>query len=266
MFIVGELINSSRKEVSEKIKSRDAKVIQDLALKQVEAGADYIDVNCGTHVYDEGETMEWLVKTILEVCDAPLCIDSPSHKTLAIGLQTAQANGKQQMINSITAEEERYSVVIPLIKKYNTKIVALCMDDSGMPSTAEARIEIADKLVGSLVEDGVPMDAIYLDPLVKPVSVSDKYGLEILQAIKYIRDKYPEVHITCGVSNISYGLPKRKVINGSFITLCMGNGMDACIVDPLDKDMMGLIYASQIILGYDNNCRKYLTAFKKGRL
>lgn len=266
MLIVGELINSSRKEVGAEIKNKNVKVIQGLAKNQIEAGATYLDVNCGTQVYDEGETMEWLVKSILEVSDAPLCIDSPSHETLAVGLEAAKANGQQQMINSITAEIDRYNAVLPLIKKYNTKIVALCMDDRGMPSTAEDRIEIADKLVNDLVKDGVPMDAIFLDPLVKPVSVNDKYGLEVLQAIKYIRDKYPEVHITCGVSNISFGLPKRKVINGAFITLCMSNGMDACIIDPLDKEMMGLIYSSQMLLGKDNNCRKYLTAFKKGQL
>jgi cobalamin-dependent methionine synthase I len=263
MLLVGELINSSRKEVGTEIKEKNTQRIQELAQSQIEAGATYLDVNCGTLVFEEVETMKWLVKSILEVNNAPLCIDSPSKEALAAGLEEAKVNGKQQMINSITAESVRFNAILPLVKQYKTKVIALCLDDNGMPNTADDRIDIAHKLVKGLIQEGVQADDIYLDPLVKPVSVNDQYGLEVLQAIAFIRDSYPDVHIICGASNISFGLPKRKAINRAFVTLCMAKGMDAFIIDPLDQEMVGLLFSAQLLLGNDANCRKYLGAFKK---
>lgn len=264
MLIVGELINSSRKAIKPVVENRDAKFIQDLALKQVEAGCDYVDVNCGTQVYNEVETMAWLVKSIQEVCDAPLCIDSPSDEALAAGLEAAKANGKQQMINSITAESERYSAIIPLVQQYKTKVVALCMDDKGMPATAEDRIRIVDKLIGSLTRDGVDEDQIYLDPLVKPVSTGDVFAVEVLEAVRYIRQKFPRVHTICGLSNVSFGLPNRKYLNRAFMVQTMTMGMDAYILDPLDKEMIALLFASRALLGQDEFCVKYLSAHRAG--
>jgi cobalamin-dependent methionine synthase I len=264
MFIVGELINSSRKTIQSAIQSKDSKLIKDLAKRQIEAGADYIDVNCGTQVYDEGETIQWLVKSIQEVTDAPLCIDSPSEKTLAAGLNAAQGNGKKQMVNSITAESARYQAVLPLIQKFQTKIVALCMDDQGMPETAKDRMRIVDQLVANLTKDRIDLDHIYLDPLVKPISVGDQSGQDALQTVRYIREQYPQVHIICGLSNISFGLPNRKFLNRTFMIQTMTMGMDAYILDPLDKEMMGLVFASQALLGQDPYCGNYLKAHRKG--
>ena len=130
MLVVGELINSSRKEIKEFIENKDLDSIIELAKKQAEAGATYLDVNCGTQVYEEEETMRWLVKNIVGVTDLPLCIDTPSDKALAVGLEMAAENGKQQMINSITAESQRYNAIIPLVKEYKTKLIALCMDST----------------------------------------------------------------------------------------------------------------------------------------
>ena len=153
MLIVGELINTSRKAIKPAVESRDAAFIKDIAQKQVDAGADYVDVNCGTMVFDEEETMAWLVETVQSQVSAPLCIDSPNPKALEKGLSLAK-NG-QPMINSITAEKERFATVLPLVLKYKAKIVGLCMDDSGMPETAADRLKIADRLVTDLVAAGV---------------------------------------------------------------------------------------------------------------
>jgi len=262
MLIVGELINSSRKDIKPAVESKDAAYIQKIAKEQVEAGAHYIDVNCGTQVFNEPEVMEWLVKTIQEVVNAPLCIDSPNEKALEAGL--ALTKTKKPMVNSITAEKERFEMILPLVQKYDAKVVALCMDDSGMPETAEDRIAIVDKLVKDLTSNGVAEDDIYLDPLVKPISTGDKAGIGVLETVRYIRENYPKVHAICGLSNVSFGLPNRKVLNQTFMIQTMLMGMDTYILNPLDKRMMGFIYSSMALLGRDPFCGNYLSAFRSG--
>jgi 5-methyltetrahydrofolate--homocysteine methyltransferase len=262
MLIVGELINTSRKAVKPAVETRDADFIKDMAQKQVDAGADYVDVNCGTMVFNEEETMTWLVETVQSQVSVPLCLDSPNPKALEAGLSLMK-NG-QPMINSITAEKERFATILPFVLKYKTKIVGLCMDDSGMPETAAGRLKIADRLIHDMVAEGVPEDDIYLDPLVHPVSTGDKAGVEVLETIYGIRRKYPKAHGICGLSNISYGLPNRKILNQVFMIQTMAMGMDGYILDPLDKTMMGFVYASQALLGKDEFCMNYLTAHRNG--
>lgn len=260
MLIVGELINSSRKQIKPAVENRDAAFIQDMAQKEVAAGANYIDVNCGTMVFNEPETMAWLIDTIQAKVTAPLCIDSPNPQAIKVAL-ALNKNGAA-MINSITAEKERFSSILPLIQEYRTKIIALCMDDSGMPETSEDRLKIADKLVTDLRAVGVADDDIYLDPLVKPVGTDDRAGLQVLETIYTIKAKYSQVHCICGLSNISYGLPNRKVLNQTFMIQTMSMGMDAYILDPLDKTMMGFLYASKTLLGQDAFCVEYLAAHR----
>ena len=262
MLIVGESINSSRKEINSAVGERDAAFIKELAQKQVDAGAHYLDVNCGTKVFNEPETMVWLVETILEQVQIPLCIDSPNPKAIAAALPLLK--NCQPMINSITAEKKRFQDILPLVLEYRTKIVALCMDDSGMPETSSDRLKVAEGLVKELTAAGVKHDDIYLDPLVKPISTSDKAGIEVLQTIENIRQMFPEVHLICGLSNVSYGLPNRQILNQTFMIQTMTMGMDSYILDVLDKRLMGYIYASQALLGKDEYCMNYLTAHRKG--
>lgn len=262
MLIVGELINTSRKAIKPAVESRDAAFIKDIAKKQVEAGAHYVDVNCGTQVFNEVETMAWLVETVQEAVDVPLCIDSPNPKALEKGLELAKVG--KPMVNSITAEKERFADILPLVTKFKAKVVALCMDDGGIPETGEKRIEVAKKLIRDLTEAGVPHDDIYLDPLVTPISTSDKAGLALLDTVRFIKTEYPDIHCICGLSNISYGLPNRKVLNQAFMIQTMTVGMDSYILDPLDKVMMGFVYASQALLGKDPYCGNYLSAHRKG--
>lgn len=262
ILIVGELINTSRRAVKEAVEARDADYIKKLAKMQVDAGANYVDVNCGTLVNNEPETMAWLVDTIQSYINHPLCIDSPDPKTLEAGLSICK-NG-QSMINSISAEKERYEAVLPLVLKYRAKIVSLCMDDTGMPTATDDRLRISDKLIGGMVSNGVPEDDIYVDPLVKPISTNDKAGIEVLDAVSEIRRKYPKVHGICGLSNVSFGLPNRKILNQIFMIQMMARGMDSYILDPLDKTMMGFVYGSTALLGMDEFSMQYLTAHRNG--
>jgi 5-methyltetrahydrofolate corrinoid/iron sulfur protein methyltransferase len=262
MLIIGELINTSRKAIKEAVEKRDADYIKQVAREQLEAGANYIDVNCGTMVNNEVEIMEWLVNTVQEAVEAPLSIDSPDPKAIEAGLKLVKYG--QPMINSISDEKERFNSVLPLVVRYNAKIVALCMDDTGMPNTGEDRVRVAKSLYQKLTEAGVPEDNIYFDPLVKPISAVEKAGVEVLESIKYIKSSYPNVHFTCGLSNVSYGLPNRKILNRLFVVQTMTMGMDGYILNPTDKEMMGVIYASMALLGQDSYCMNYLTAHRKG--
>lgn len=262
MLIIGELINTSRKAIKEAVEKKDAAYIQQIAKAQVEAGAHYVDVNCGTMVFNEVEVMEWLVNTVQEAVQAPLCIDTPNPAAMEAGLALCKYG--QPMINSISDEKERFDSVLPLVVKYKAKVVALCMDDTGMPETAQDRVRVAASLYAKLTAAGVADEDIYFDPLVKPVSSVETAGLEVLETIKIIKDKYPNVHFTCGLSNVSYGLPNRKVLNSLFVVQTMTVGMDGYILNPTDKEMMGSIYASLALLGQDSFCMNYLTAHRKG--
>ncbi|MBP1626880.1 MAG: acsE 2 [Holophagaceae bacterium] len=263
MMIIGELINTSRKAIREAVEARDAAYIQKVALEQAEAGATYLDVNCGNMIGQELELMQWLVETIQAVTDHPLCIDSPDEKALEVGLKLLKP-GYKPMINSINMESHRFKTVLPLVKEYKGKVVALCIEDAGMPNTAEDRLRIATDLVEGLGKEGIVQDDIYIDPLVKPLSTNDGSGVEVLESIKLIRARFPEVHFTCGLSNISHGLPNRPVLNRLMVVQTMTVGMDGYILNPCDKNMMGMIYASQALLGKDKFCGRYLKAHRKG--
>jgi 5-methyltetrahydrofolate--homocysteine methyltransferase len=168
------------------------------------------------------------------------------------------------MINSISAETKRFNSVLPLIKKYHAKIVALCVEDAGMPVTAEDRLRIAKDLVTRLQQEGVAHNDIYLDPLIKPISTGDKYGWEVLQSIRLIKEVFPEVHFICGLSNVSYSLPNRALINRLFMVQTMAYGMDGYILDPTNKEMMGALYVSRALVGQDRYCAGYLREHRKG--
>lgn len=262
MLIIGELINTSRKLINEAVENKDADYIKKIALEEVSAGANYVDVNCGTMIFDEVETMEWLVNTVQEVVQVPLCIDSPNPKAIEAGLKLARYG--QPLINSITGEKERFAEILPLVLKYKTKVVALCMDDTGMPETAEDRMAVARNLYQNLTAAGVTEDDIYFDPLVKPVSTGDKAGQEVLDTVKLITQEYPNVHKVCGLSNVSFGLPNRKILNQLFMVQTMALGMDSYILNPLDKSMMGAVQGSQTLLGNDSYCTGYLNAHRNG--
>jgi 5-methyltetrahydrofolate--homocysteine methyltransferase len=262
MIIVGELINASRKTISKAIEANDTSLIQDLAVSQANAGADYIDVNAGIFVGSEPDYLEWLVQTTQEVVDRPCAIDSPDPQAIEAALKVHKG---VPLINSISLEKERYNNLMPLIAGSELNIVALCMSDDGMPTTADDRLQVADYLVNALVKNGIGINNIYVDPLVQPISVDNSFGLEFLNAVEKIRKTFEGVHTICGLSNISYGLPNRKYLNQIFLSLAICKGLDTAIVNPLDKNMMGNIIATEGLLGMDPFCMQYLKAHRSGK-
>jgi 5-methyltetrahydrofolate--homocysteine methyltransferase len=264
MLIVGELINASRKAIGEAIKAQDAEKIKKAALDQREAGADYIDVNAGIFVGKEADYLTWLVKLAQESTDdAPCCIDSPDPKAIEQALSVHRGTA---MINSISLEKDRYEAIMPIIAGTDLRVAALCMSDEGMPETANERLAIADKLINGLLKNNVSLDNIYVDPLVQPVSTKDTFGLEFLDAVEAIMTEFKGVHTICGLSNISYGLPVRKAINQNFAVLAVGRGLDGLIINPLDKQMMANIIIAETLIGRDNYCSNYLTAYRSGKI
>lgn len=259
MIIVGELINASRKPIAAAIEAQDAEAIKKIAREQHEAGSDYIDVNAGTFVGKEADYLEWLVKNVQEVVDGPCCIDSPDPRAIESGLAVHKGT---PMINSISLEQERFDALLPVVAGTDLKIVALCMSDEGMPETAEDRVAIADKLINALVQKDVKPENIFIDPLVQPVSAKNTFGFEFLGAVERIKNEYEGVHVICGMSNISFGLPLRKLLNRNFAVMAVARGLDAIIMDPLDKEMMGGLIVAETLMGRDDYCANYLKAYR----
>jgi len=259
MLVVGELINASRKAIGEAIKAQDAQYIQQVAKDEREAGADFIDVNAGIFVGKEPEYLQWLVKTVQEAVDAPCCIDSPDPKAIEAALSVHKGIA---MINSISLEKDRYNALLPVIAGTDLKVVALCMSDEGMPETMDARLRIAEKLIDGLVKNNVPLNNIYVDPLVQPVSTNNTFAVEFINSVEAIMTRFKGVHTICGLSNVSYGLPVRKFMNHAFAIMAIGKGLDGLIINPLDKMMMASLVTAEALAGRDDYCVQYLKAFR----
>ena len=264
MIIIGEKINSSLKAIRPAMEAKNAAAVQDLARRQAEAGADYIDIKCGTFVEKEPELLAWLAETVQAVVDKPLSLDSPNpaavEKVLKLNLK-----GKP-LVNSITAEKERWEGILPLVTDYKTSVIALCMDDEGMPETAEERFKIAAGMIEELTQKGLALGDIFIDPMVRPIGTGSHYGLVALETIRKVMREFPGIHTVCGLSNISFGLPARKVINQAFLVMAIASGLDAAILDPLDDRLMSLLYASEALQNRDEYCLKFISAFRAGKI
>ncbi len=264
MIVIGEKINSSIKSIETAVQNQDEAAIQEIASKQVENGADYLDVNCGTFINDEEENIKWLINVVQSVENISVCIDSPNAKAIEAGLKAVKTGNP--IINSITAEKVRWESILPLAVEHKASVVALCMDDNGMPEEPEARLRVALKMAEEMAKKGVTPEKIFFDPMVKPISTDSRNGLLTLEAMRLIRKEVSDAHITCGLSNISFGLPLRKLINQSFLVASIFAGLDTAIVDPLDKKLMSLMHAAEALAGKDEYCMEYITRYRSGQI
>jgi len=264
MFVViGERINTSRPAVRDAVERRDADYIQDDVRRQEACGATYVDVNAGARIGHEGEDMEWLLGVIQPVVDIPVCLDSPDPAVLEMAYGMV---AKPPMINSISLERERYETMLPFLKGRKVSVIALCMDDTGLPLDADDVLARAVKLAGGLEEAGIPRDRIYVDPLIQPISTDQTKGLMTLDAVRRVAEDLPGIHFTCGLSNISFGLPQRKIVNRTFLSLLMGAGLDGAILDPLDDAIMAVVKTTEMLLGNDEYCSAYLDGVRAGQI
>ena len=261
MIIIGEKINGFIPSTARAIAERDEAFIRDLALRQTETGADYIDLAAGTSPEKERETLAWLINVAQDTVDTPLCIDSSDCEVLLDMIPLAKRPG---MLNSVSEEHGKCEILFPKVADTEWKIVALTCDNNGIPSDAKGKFDIAVAIVEKAKRFGITADRLFIDPLVAAISAKGDSLLSFNNTLAGIKNKYPEIHITSGLSNISFGMPYRKAINQQFLAFALEAGMDSAIMDPTSGDMRTTLYAAEALLGRDRNCRNYLNAFRKG--
>jgi 5-methyltetrahydrofolate--homocysteine methyltransferase len=209
----------------------------------------------------ELETLKWLIGLVQEVTDTPISIDSPSAKICAQAVKFCKRPG---LINSVSMEGSKVDTVFPVIAETGWECVALLNDDTGISKTAEKRLSVFDALMKKTAQYNIAPNRLHIDPLVEMLCASEDGIEKVTATMKKVKELYPSIHITGGASNISFNLPARKYVNRAFIILAMNAGMDSAIIDPLNKDMMGLLYATEALLGQDEMCIEYINAFRAG--
>lgn len=261
MYIIGELINGMYKDIGQAIQTKDKSIIQKRALEQVKAGADALDVNCGPASKDPLNDIQWLINSIQEVTDRAIAIDSSRPQVIESGLKAAK---NKVIINSTTADQDKLDALIPLALKYNAKLIGLTISKKGIPQNKDQRLELAATIVAACQEKGFPIEDIYLDPIVMPVNVAQSQMKDILESIhdfKIISDPAPKTVV--GLSNVSQGTCQRSLVNKTFLIMAVGFGLDAAILDPLDKDLVDGAITSDLILNKHIYCDSYLDAYRK---
>ena len=263
MLLIGERINSSRKQIAQAILSHNSDFIQNEAIAQVDAGADYLDVNAGSFIGEEEKHLRWLIEVIQEATDCLICIDSPNPEVIKSVLPLAKI---VPMINSTTLEPNRLVSILPLVVEYKCKVIALCQTQDSIAETTEDKVNLAGQLIENVTASGVPLDDLYIDPLLYPIGTNTESAKATLDAIEQIMKKFPGVHTTCGLTNISYGLPNRRLVNRTFLVAAIGRGLDSAIIDPTDKMLYGSLKAAFMVMGKDEFCIEYVSAYREGRL
>lgn len=265
MIIIGELINGSRDPVQQAILNHDEDAIADLAVRQAEAGADFIDCNVGMVGAAEIEQMTWLVEVVARAVDVPVCIDTANPEAMRAGFDAFEGDGRP-VCNSVTLERERLERFLPIVAERDVQVVALVMTDEGVPQDVRGRVDGAVRLVEALTDAGIAYEDVYIDPVVTPLSVDPEGARVVTDAIAEIASALPDCHTICGVSNVSYGLPRRTLLNRVFLCQAIRSGLDSAILDPLDAPTMSTIYAAEALAGRDEWCAGYLSASRRGVL
>ena len=263
MLIIAERINASRKAIAKAIETQDVAFIQEEARTQAEAGADYIDINAGTFVGTEIDKLTWVAGAVQAATDVPLCIDSPDPAVIQALVPLVR---RSPMINSISLEPGRLAGILPLAAEHNARLIALCQDEDTMAETADQKLQMAAKLVDRVTAAGIALDQLYIDPLVYPLSTNPSSAAATLEAIGRIMEAFPGVHTVCGLTNVSYGLPARKLVNRTFLVSAVTRGLDGAILDPTDPQLYGALKAALLVTGQDDFCMDYITAFRQDRL
>ncbi|NLM53136.1 MAG: methyltetrahydrofolate cobalamin methyltransferase [Firmicutes bacterium] len=261
MIIIGEKINGTIPKVGKAIEERDEAYIRDLAIKQAEAGAHYIDVCAGVAPEQEEEVLLWLMDIVQDAVDTPLCIDSPNPRMIEKVFSRAKKPG---IVNSVSAEGDKMEVLYPLIQGTEWQVIALTCDNKGIPSDVDTRVNIARQMIDEAAKYDITPDRIHIDPLVMALSADNQSMIKFLETLKRVKELYPTVKITSGLSNISFSMPLRRVINQHFFCLAIYAGMDSAIMDPLNRHMMATLLATQALLGRDRYCRNFSNAYRKG--
>lgn len=253
--VIGERINPTGRKLlaAEMAAGNFSRVIAD-ALAQVGAGAHVLDINAGIPLTDEAELMAEAVRLVQEVTDAPLCIDSSVVKALAAGLNAAKG---KPLVNSVTGEEERLEAVLPLVAERHAAVIAISNDETGISYDPRQRFLVAKRIVERAERYGIPREDILIDPLAMPVGAVQSAGNHLFQIVRMVREELG-CNTVCGASNISFGLPNRKSLNATFVTMAIAAGLPCAITNPLEAEIMAAIRAADVMMGHDDNCATWI--------
>ncbi|MDD4859163.1 MAG: dihydropteroate synthase [Dehalococcoidales bacterium] len=260
MLIIGESINASIKSVAEAISKRDDKFIADLAKKQAEAGADMLDINAGSGMRDEAHDLGWLVDTVQSAVEIPLVLDSSNPDVLVAVYPECK---QRPMLSSLTLEPHSMEVLLPFIKEHDCSVLGMCLGGGRMPRTAPEVFEMAKILIEKTGAVGLKPEDLYIDVAVMAIAANTGAAIKVLDSIRLIKAHQPKVNTVCAVSNVSFGLPRRKLLNRTFIPMLAGAGADAFIIDVRDKDTMAAVIATKALLGTDDFCMNYMRAYRQ---
>ena len=261
MIIIGEKINGAIPSTGKAIAEKDTEFIRNLAIKQAEAGADYIDVCASVDDDIELETMKWLIDIVQETVDTPIAVDSPNVYTC---IESMKFCNKPGLFNSVSLEGDKVDVAFKVLADTKWECVALLNSDKGIPKTAKDRLDVFTDLMAKCKEYKIDPSRMHIDPLIEMLCTSEDGIAMVTEVIREIKKAYPAIHVTGAVSNISFNLPARRIANQAFAVLAMSAGMDSFILDPLNKDMMGMLFATEAMMGEDEYCMEYIGAFREG--
>jgi 5-methyltetrahydrofolate--homocysteine methyltransferase len=257
--VIGERINpTGRKLLAKEMKNGDYSRVQSDALEQVTAGAQVLDVNAGIPLADEPAILAECIKLIQSITDVPLCIDSSIVEALEAGLEAYEG---KPLLNSVTGEEERLEVVLPLVRKYQCAVVAISNDDTGISEDPDVRFDVARKIVERAADHGIPASDVVVDPLVMPIGAINSAGRQVMHIVKRLREEL-KVNTTCGASNLSFGLPNRHGLNSSFISMAIASGMTSAITNPMHADLMQAVRGANVVMGHDPECMQWIQQYR----
>jgi 5-methyltetrahydrofolate--homocysteine methyltransferase len=261
MIIIGEKINGAIPSTAKAIAEKDAEFIKSLAIRQAEAGANFIDVCASVDDDIELETMKWLIDIVQDATDVPIAVDSPNVYTCIESMKYCKKPG---LFNSVSLEGGKVDVAFKVLAETNWECVALLNSDKGIPKTAKDRLDVFADLMAKCKEYEIDPSRMHIDPLIEMLCTSEDGIAMVTEVIREIKKQYPTIHVTGAVSNISFNLPARRIANQAFAVLAMSAGMDSFILDPLNKDMMGMLFATEAMMGEDEYCMEYIGAFREG--
>ena len=263
MFVIGERINGMFQAIGEAIATKEKKAVQEIAEKQLACGADALDINVGTRVpkAERAEAMKWLVEVTREVTDKPLSIDNPGLETMRVGLQAATKKGRA-IINSTTGQADKLAAFMKLAHEFGAGIVGLSIDENGVASTLDGKLEIGMRTLAAAMEIGVPTEDVYLDPIILPLNCEQKAPQNVLHAIAQFKLlSEPAPHVVIGLSNLSQGASERPLINRTFLAMAIGVGLDASIHDPLDMELTNTMITAELLLNKTIYSDSFLKAY-----
>ncbi|MGA1871347.1 MAG: dihydropteroate synthase [bacterium] len=267
MIIIGEKINASIPIIKKAIREHDDEKLQHIAMEQEKSGAGCIDINvgCGDTTADrEIEDMQWLVHNLTPAIEGQLCIDSADPSVLEAGVKA----GKERVgfINSVKATDKSIEEILPLAAHYKGAVIALAMNEKGIPQNVSSRVQACEKIVTCGENMGIAPERFYFDPLVMPLSADTSQGIITLETLGAIKKEFPQSKTVLALSNISFGLPRRSLINTALLHMAMYLGVDAMIMDTLDTSLMVALRAGNVVVGKDRRCRKYSRGLREASI